>query len=303
MQRRSRRPRRNVPSPRFGRLSRSATPAGDDERRLQRLPGSASTSRLFAITLALSLRVPWPSRARLRLPSTLPHGVIPAPPSARPGKPPPTTPNAPTAGRAPAGRESCARAPVLECTHGGSMEHEFDRPRRKAAARPAPPVPYGTGGAPPARSDIDLVGAATTTGTAETLVQERNRPARAGDRPAGRARSRARDHLGRTRLGSGLTVIVLSGNEDRCVIDAALDCGRVRVRPEVGGAGRDRHGDPSAFEPSVYLARPTERTTAPAPDSELVHKLTRRELEILELVSGLGRTVRWRRSSGSPTRR
>ena len=49
-------------------------------------PGSASTSRLFAITVAMSLRVPWPSRfARLRLPSTLPHGVIPAPPSARPG--------------------------------------------------------------------------------------------------------------------------------------------------------------------------------------------------------------------------
>ena len=47
--------------------------------------GSSSSPRLFALAV-VPLRVPWPSRfARLRLPSTLPHGVIPAPPSARPG--------------------------------------------------------------------------------------------------------------------------------------------------------------------------------------------------------------------------
>ena len=48
-------------------------------------PGSSSSSRLFALAVVL-LWVPWPFRfARVRLPSTLPHGVIPAPPSARPG--------------------------------------------------------------------------------------------------------------------------------------------------------------------------------------------------------------------------
>ena len=47
--------------------------------------GSSSSSRLFAVTI-VPLRVPWPFRfARLRQPSTRPHGVIPAPPSARPG--------------------------------------------------------------------------------------------------------------------------------------------------------------------------------------------------------------------------
>jgi hypothetical protein len=47
--------------------------------------GSTWSSRMFALPAA-PLRVPRPFRfARLRLPSTLPHGVIPAPPSARPG--------------------------------------------------------------------------------------------------------------------------------------------------------------------------------------------------------------------------
>ncbi len=47
--------------------------------------GSSSSSRLFALAI-VPLRVPWPFRfARLSLPSTRPHGVIPAPPSARPG--------------------------------------------------------------------------------------------------------------------------------------------------------------------------------------------------------------------------
>ena len=47
--------------------------------------GSTSSSRLFALA-AVPLRVPLPFRfARLRLPSTRPHGVIAAPPTARPG--------------------------------------------------------------------------------------------------------------------------------------------------------------------------------------------------------------------------
>ena len=48
-------------------------------------PGSASSSRLFAVAAA-PLRVPLPFRfARVRVPSTRPHGVIAAPPTARPG--------------------------------------------------------------------------------------------------------------------------------------------------------------------------------------------------------------------------
>jgi len=48
-------------------------------------PGSASSSRLFAVA-ATPLRVPLPFRfARVRVPSTRPHGVIAAPPTARPG--------------------------------------------------------------------------------------------------------------------------------------------------------------------------------------------------------------------------
>jgi hypothetical protein len=47
--------------------------------------GSTWSSRLFALA-AVPLKVPLPFRfARLRLPSTIPHGVIAAPPTARPG--------------------------------------------------------------------------------------------------------------------------------------------------------------------------------------------------------------------------
>jgi hypothetical protein len=47
--------------------------------------GSASSSRMFALA-AVPVRVPRPFRlARLRLPSTITHGVIEAPPPARPG--------------------------------------------------------------------------------------------------------------------------------------------------------------------------------------------------------------------------
>ena len=45
-----------------------------------------------------------------------------------------------------------------------------------------------------------------------------------------------------------------------------------------------------AFEPSLFLARPQERTV-PTTDNQLLGKLTRRELEILQLVSG-GRSNR-----------
>jgi hypothetical protein len=48
-------------------------------------PGSSSSSRLFALA-AVPMRVPLPFRfARVRVPSTRPHGVIAAPPTARPG--------------------------------------------------------------------------------------------------------------------------------------------------------------------------------------------------------------------------
>ena len=86
-------------------------------------------------------------------------------------------------------------------------------------------------------------------------------------------------------------MIVLSGNEDRCVIDAALDCGasayvlKSAEPEEIGTAIRQ------AFEPFCLPGAAAEQATHPAPDGDLLHKLTRRELEILELVSG-GRSNR-----------
>ena len=156
------------------------------------------------------------------------------------------------------------------------------------SARPAPPVPALA--ALLARSDIDLVGAATTAGTAETLVRSTSRTCSCW-RSTCRKGSTALGIISGGRDRFRRTVIVLSGNEDRCVIDAAARLRRVRVRPEVGGTGGDRHGDPSGLRAVCLPGAAAGQATAPAPDSDLLHKLTRRELEILELVSG-GRSNR-----------
>ena len=70
---------------------RPTVPFGDSGQGLAKNGFNGSTgastwsSRLFALA-AVPLRVPRPFRfARLRLPSTVPHGVIAAPPTARPG--------------------------------------------------------------------------------------------------------------------------------------------------------------------------------------------------------------------------
>ena len=70
---------------------RPTVPFGDSGQGLAKngFNGSSASStwssRVFALA-AVPLRVPRPFRfARLRLPSTVPHGVIAAPPTARPG--------------------------------------------------------------------------------------------------------------------------------------------------------------------------------------------------------------------------
>ncbi len=171
------------------------------------------------------------------------------------------------------------------------MKHNFDRPRRKAVALDPHPLCHTALSTLLARFDIDLVGAATTTGTAETLLQEHqpdllvlevNLPE--GLEAAFRIISTGRDRV------PELTTIVLSGTDDRGVIDAAFDCGASAYVLKTSDPEAIATAIRQAFEPSVYLAAPQARAVA-ATDKEVLRKLTRRELEILQLVSG-GRSNR-----------
>lgn len=172
------------------------------------------------------------------------------------------------------------------------MKHEFSSPRRTAVALDPHPLCHTALATLLAGFEIDLVGAATSTSTAATLLQE-HRPdllILEVDLPEGLDAALRLISNG-PRETPGLTVIVLSGSDDRSVIDAAFDRGassyvlKTSDLDAIGTAVRQ------AFEPSLYLARPTQQALTTTDRRDVLRKLTRRELEILQLVSG-GRSNR-----------
>ena len=172
------------------------------------------------------------------------------------------------------------------------MKHEtFDRARRKAVALDPHPLCHTALATLLVRFDIDLVGAATSTQTAETLLEEHQPDLLVTevDLPEGRDAALRIISRGRERSPQ-LTVIVLSGTDDRGVIDAAFDSGATAYVLKTSDPEAIATAIRQAFEPSVFLARPQERPV-PTTDNQLLAKLTRRELEILQLVSG-GRSNR-----------
>lgn len=170
-------------------------------------------------------------------------------------------------------------------------DESFDRPRRKAVALDPHPLCHTALATLLARFDIDLVGAATSTRTAETLLQEHQPDLLVMeiDLAEGRDAGLRMISSERNRCPE-LTVIVLSGTADRCVIDAAFDSGAAAYVLKTSDPDAIATAIRQAFEPSVFLARPQDRPV-PTTDNQLLAKLTRRELEILQLVSG-GRSNR-----------
>ncbi len=171
------------------------------------------------------------------------------------------------------------------------MNHDFDRPGRKAVALDPHPLCHLALATLLGRFDIDLVGAATTTATAETLLQEHQPDLLVMEIDLAEGLETALGIIssGRDRVPE-LTVIVLSGTDDRCMIDAAFDCGAAAYVLKTSDTEEISTAIRQAFEPSLFLAHSHERTS-PATDKDVLGKLTRRELEILQLVSG-GRSNR-----------
>ena len=173
------------------------------------------------------------------------------------------------------------------------MEHQFSRPRRTAVALDPHPLCHTALATLLGRIDIDLVGAATSTSTTMTLLQE-HRPnllVLELDLPEGRDTALRLISNGRVE-DPELTVIVLSRNDDRSVIDAAFDRGAAAYVLKTSEPDAIATAIRQVFEPSVFLARPAEPAVAKTTDGDhVLRKLTRRELEILQLVSG-GRSNR-----------
>lgn len=190
------------------------------------------------------------------------------------------------------------------------MNHEFSRPRRTAVVLDPHPLCHMALSTLLGRIDIDLVGTATSTETALALLQE-HRPdllVLEVDLPEGREEAL---HL----ITSGphdvpdLTTVVLSNVEERCTVDAAFDRGAAAYVLKSADPDMITTAIRQAFEPSLFLARTMPVSLEPetvtangttdgasngqtgGSGAETLKKLTRRELEILQLVSG-GRSNR-----------
>jgi len=183
------------------------------------------------------------------------------------------------------------------------MNHEFTRAPRTAVALEPHPLCHLALSTLLGRIEIELVGTATSTGEALALVQE-HRPdllVLEVDLPEGREAALRLISNG-PRDVPDLTTVVLSGNEERCTIDAAFARGAAAYVLKSSDADAITTAIQQAFKPSLFLPDPRRAATgaevAPTGSAnrdssgpELLKKLTRRELEILQLVSG-GRSNR-----------
>ena len=137
-----------------------------------------------------------------------------------------------------------------------------------------------------ARFDIEVVGATTSADAAVALLREHKPDLLVAelDLPEGRDEALRVLALGRE-ADSGLAVIVLSSTNDPALIDAAFERGASAYVLKTSEPDVIATAIRQAFEPSLYFARPDEQRAATATVERDEPKLTRRELEILKLVS------------------
>jgi DNA-binding NarL/FixJ family response regulator len=138
-----------------------------------------------------------------------------------------------------------------------------------------------------ARFDIEVVGATTTAGAASALLQEHkpNLLVAELDLPEGREEALRALSLGR-QADPALAVVVLSGTDEPALIEAAFERGASAYVLKTSDPDVIATAIRQAFEPSLYFARPSGQRSTTAPvEHHLEPKLTRRELEILKLVS------------------
>ena len=172
------------------------------------------------------------------------------------------------------------------------MKHDFERPRRKAVALDPHPLCHTALSTLLARFNIELVGAATSARTAQTLLQEHTPDLLVMEIDLTEGREAALELIsdGRSAM-PGLTVIVLSGTNDCALIDAAFDRGASAYVLKTSDPEAIATAIRQAFEPSALPGPAAGASRSRRRQNDVLHKLTRRELEILQLVSG-GRSNR-----------
>ena len=139
------------------------------------------------------------------------------------------------------------------------------------------------------RCDVEVVGAATSAAGASALIEKHGPDLLVGelDVPEGRDEALWVVSLARLR-DPGLTVIALSATDDPRLIDAAFEAGVSAYVLKTSEPDVIATAIHQAFKPSLYVAhRPAPMLrSVPAPAERVeLPKLTRRELEILELVA------------------
>jgi two-component system nitrate/nitrite response regulator NarL len=137
-----------------------------------------------------------------------------------------------------------------------------------------------------AEFDIEVVGTTTSAGAAYALLQEHKPDLLVAelDLPEGRDEGLRVLALGR-KADPTLAVIVLSSTDDPALIDAAFEQGASAYVLKTSDPDVIATAVRQAFEPSLYFARPQEQPAMTTTVEVHEPRLTRRELEILKLVS------------------
>jgi DNA-binding NarL/FixJ family response regulator len=173
------------------------------------------------------------------------------------------------------------------------MRHEHERPRRTAVMLDPHPLCHAALKSVLAQLNIELVGATTSIRTAETLLREHRPDLFVAELEFPGRREEALDAIELAHINEpDTTVIVLSAADEESVVDAAFDRGASAYILKTSDPDTIATAIAQAFEPSVYLSPPRgDRAPLRPADGALLRKLTRREIEILQLVSG-GRSNR-----------
>ena len=166
------------------------------------------------------------------------------------------------------------------------MKHQPDRTGRTAVLLEPHPICHAAIRLLLGRIDISLVGAATTADEAAALLGELvpSLLVVEPDLPEGREAALRMISRGR-REHPALTVIVLSGTDDSGLIEDAFAAGASTYILKTADSDAVATAIRQALEPKASFPRPSGVTVGPVSADRIVPQLTRRELEILQLVS------------------
>ncbi len=165
------------------------------------------------------------------------------------------------------------------------MNDEFERAVKTAVLMDPHPLCHSAVAALLARFEIEVVGTTTSAAATMALLQEHKPDLLVAELDLPEVRDEALRVLSAGRSGDPtLTVIVLSGTDEPALIDSAFARGASAYVLKTSDPDVIATAVRQAFEPSLYFARPQERGAATAVEV-IAPKLTRRELEILKLVS------------------